>query len=43
MLLLGLWLILTNLIPVLGVRIPSSGLLLTILGVVAGALVLVDR
>ena len=43
MLLLGAWLILSNLIPLVGLRIPSSGLLLTILAVVAGALLLVDR
>jgi hypothetical protein len=43
LLLLGAWLILSNLVPMLGLRIPNSGLLMTILAVVAGALILVDR
>lgn len=43
MLLLGVWLILSNVLPLAGLRIPSSGILLTILAVVAGALLLVDR
>jgi hypothetical protein len=43
MLLLGLWVILTNLLPLLSLRIPNSNLLLTVLGVVAGVLLLVDR
>lgn len=43
LLLLGAWLILSNLVPLLGLRIPNSGLLMTILAVVAGALILVDR
>ncbi|HEX8967256.1 MAG TPA: hypothetical protein VF937_05200 [Chloroflexota bacterium] len=42
-LLLGVWAILTNLLPLLSVRIPNSGILLAILGVVAGVLLLVDR
>jgi hypothetical protein len=41
--LLGVWVILSNLLPLLNLRVPNSGLLLTILGVVAGVLLLVDR
>ena len=43
MLLLGVWVILSNLLPVLSIRIPNGSLLLTVLGIVAGALLLVDR
>ena len=43
MLLLGLWVILSNLLPLLSLRIPNGNLLLTVLGVVAGVLVLIDR
>ena len=43
MLLLGAWVVLTNLLPLLSLRIPNSSLLLTVLGVVAGVLLLVDR
>jgi hypothetical protein len=43
MLLLGLWVILSNLLPLLSLRIPNSSFLLTVLGVVAGVLLLVDR
>ena len=43
MLLLGLWVILSNLLPLLSLRIPNSNLLLTVLGLVAGVLLLVDR
>ena len=43
MLLLGLWVILTNLLPLLSLRIPNSSLLLAVLGIVAGVLLLVDR
>lgn len=42
-LLLGLWVILSSLLPLLDVRIPNGNLLLTVLGVVAGVLLLVDR
>jgi hypothetical protein len=42
-LLLGLWVILSNLLPLVGLRIPNGNLLLTVLGVVAGVLLLVDR
>ncbi|GAC1316283.1 MAG: hypothetical protein NVSMB2_08980 [Chloroflexota bacterium] len=43
MLLLGLWVILTNLLPLLSLRIPNASLLLAVLGIVAGVLLLVDR
>src|SRR5689334_16619847 len=43
MLLLGVWVILSNLVPLLSVRVPNSSLLLTTLGIVAGVLLLVDR
>lgn len=41
--LLGLWVILSNLLPLLSVHIPNSNLLLAVLGIVAGVLLLVDR
>jgi hypothetical protein len=43
MLLLGAWLILDNALPLLGIRIPSSSIVLTLLGLAAGVLLLVDR
>lgn len=43
MLLLGLWVVLSNLLPLLNLRIPNGNLLLTVLGLVAGVLLLVDR
>ncbi|HEV7664660.1 MAG TPA: hypothetical protein VGQ62_14070 [Chloroflexota bacterium] len=43
LILLGVWVILTNLLPLLNVHIPNSNLLLTLVGVVAGVLILVDR
>ena len=43
MLVLGVWVLLSNLLPLLSLRIPNSGILLTIVGVVAGVLLLVDR
>jgi len=43
MLLLGAWVLLSNLLPLLNLRIPNSSILLTIVGVVAGVLLLVDR
>jgi hypothetical protein len=43
MLLLGAWLILDNALPLLGIRIPSGGIVLTLLGLAAGVLLLVDR
>ena len=43
MLLLGIWVILSNLVPMLNIRVPNSSLLLTVLGIVAGVLLLVDK
>lgn len=43
MLLLGVWVLLSNLLPLLSLRIPNSSILLTIVGVIAGVLLLVDR
>jgi hypothetical protein len=43
MILLGIWVILTNILPLLNLHIPNSSLLLTLLGIVAGVLILVDR
>jgi len=43
MLLLGVWVILSNLVPLLSIRVPNSSLLLTVLGIVAGVLLLVDK
>jgi hypothetical protein len=43
LLLLGVWVLLSNLLPLLSLHIPNSGVLLTVLGVVAGVLLLVDR
>ncbi len=43
MLLLGIWVILSNLVPMLSIRVPNSSLLLTVLGIVAGVLLLVDK
>ena len=41
--LLGLWVILSNLLPLLSIRIPNSSVLVLVLGVVAGVLLLLDR
>ena len=43
LLLLGVWVLLSNLLPLLSLRIPNSSVILTLLGVVAGVLLLVDR
>ncbi len=43
MLLLGVWVLATNVLPLLSLRIPNSSIALTLLGVVAGVLLLVDR
>jgi hypothetical protein len=43
LMLLGVWVVLSNLLPLLNLRVPNSSLLLTLLGVVAGVLLLVDR
>ena len=41
--LLGLWLVLDGVLPLVGLRIPNSGILLTLLAVVAGVLLILDR
>jgi len=43
MLLLGIWLILTGLIPLLGMSLGSLSLLLPVLAVAAGVLILLGR
>jgi len=43
MLLLGIWLILSGLIPLLGLSFSGLGMLMAILAIVAGALILVGR
>ena len=43
MLLLGVWVLATNVLPLLSLRIPNSSIVLILLGVVAGVLLLVDR
>ena len=43
MLLLGIWLILTGLLPFLNVRIPESGLIMNVLALVAGVLIVAGR
>ena len=40
-LLLGIWLIATGLLPLLGVTIPSSGIILALLAIAAGIVILV--
>jgi hypothetical protein len=41
--LLGVWLILTGLLPLLRVDIPHSGLILAVLAIIAGVLILLGR
>jgi hypothetical protein len=41
--LLGVWLIASGLLPLLGISIPHSGLVLNLLAIVAGVLILIDR
>ncbi len=43
MLLLGLWLILTGLIPLLNLGFSSLGILMGVLAIAAGALILLGR
>jgi hypothetical protein len=43
MLLLGIWLILTGLIPLLHISVSGLGTLMAVLAVAAGALILVGR
>jgi hypothetical protein len=41
--LLGVWLVLDGILPLVGVRIPNGGILLTILAIIAGVLLILDR
>jgi hypothetical protein len=41
--LLGVWLVLDGVLPLVGLRIPNSAILLTLLAVVAGVLLILDR
>ena len=43
MLLLGIWLIVTGLLQVVSIPIPSIGIMLAILAIAAGVLILLDR
>jgi hypothetical protein len=43
MILLGIWLITANLLPLLSVSIPWGGTALAVLGIAAGVLVLMER
>jgi hypothetical protein len=43
MLLLGIWLILSGLIPLLGLSFSGLGMLMAILAIAAGALILLGR
>jgi hypothetical protein len=43
LILLGIWLILVNLSPLLSVSIPARETILAVLGVAAGVLILLDR
>ena len=42
-LLLGIWLIVTGLLPLLGINIPASGIILALLAIAAGILILLER
>ena len=43
MLLLGVWLILQGLLPLLGVTFPMQGPIMALLAIAAGVLILVER
>jgi len=43
MILLAIWLILTGLLPLLGVSFPSSGIVMGVLAIGAGILILLRR
>ena len=44
MLLLGIWLILTGLLPLLNVRLsPTFNIVLSVIAIIAGVLLLIDR
>jgi hypothetical protein len=42
-LLLGIWLIVTGLLPLLNINIPASGIILALLAIAAGILILLER
>jgi hypothetical protein len=41
--LLGVWLVLDGILPLVGLRIPNGAILLTLLAIIAGVLLIVDR
>ncbi len=41
--LLGIWLILWGLIPLVGIRIPNADVVLGLLAIIAGALIIIGR
>lgn len=43
MLLLGIWLVLTGLLPLLNINISNSGTILALLAIAAGILILIGR
>ena len=43
MILLGIWLILTGLLAVISIPIPSLNIIMAVLAIAAGALILLDR
>jgi hypothetical protein len=43
MILLGIWLITYNLLPLVNVQIPWGGTILAVLGIAAGILILLER
>ena len=43
MLLLGIWLILTGILPLLKISIPYVGMLLAVIAILAGILILIGR
>jgi hypothetical protein len=43
MLLLGIWLILTGLLPLINLNFPASGTILALLAIAAGVLILLGR
>ena len=42
-LVLGIWLVLTGLLPLLNINIPNSGAILALLAIAAGILILMGR
>ena len=43
MLLLGIWILMTGLLQVVSISIPSIGTILALLAIVAGALIILDK